>query len=94
MGPRDRAAELRRFGGDLLVGNFGDGAIHAYDPHNGRSQGTLMNRDGNPILIDGLWGAAVRQRRDRDPETLLFTAGIGDEAHGLFGEINSKDRDR
>jgi uncharacterized protein (TIGR03118 family) len=82
------------FGGDLLVGNFGDGAIHAYDPGSGAEQGQLMNRDGNPIKINGLWALRFGNGVTGTPNDLLFTAGIGDEGHGLFGEIKSKDRDR
>jgi uncharacterized protein (TIGR03118 family) len=54
------------FGGDLLVGNFGDGTINAFDPNTGAFLGTLTGPDG-PLMIDGLWsiafgngGAAVR----------------------------------
>jgi uncharacterized protein (TIGR03118 family) len=75
------------FGGDLLVGNFGDGAIHAYDPENGNLEGQLTNEDGNPIVIDGLWALRFGNGTIGTPRTLLFTAGIGDEGHGLFGEI-------
>jgi uncharacterized protein (TIGR03118 family) len=75
------------FSGDLLVGNFGDGAINAYDPRTGTFQGTLKNRDGNPIVIDGLWALRFGNGVIGTPQTLLFTAGIADEAHGLFGEI-------
>jgi uncharacterized protein (TIGR03118 family) len=78
------------FGGDLLVGNFGDGAIHAYDPNTGAEQGQLKNRDGNPILIDGLWGLRFGNGVTGTPNDLLFTAGIGDEEHGLFGEIKAR----
>ena len=76
-----------RFSGDLLVGNFGDGAIHAYNPRTGNFRGTLMNKDGNPILINGLWALRFGNGVIGTPQTLLFTAGIADEAHGLFGEI-------
>jgi uncharacterized protein (TIGR03118 family) len=75
------------FSGDLLVGNFGDGAINAYDPRTGGFQGTLTNRDGNPIAIQGLWALRFGNGVTGTPQTLLFTAGIGDEDHGLFGEI-------
>ena len=53
------------FGGDLLVGNFGDGAINAYDAESGHFEGQLTNGDGNPIHIDGLWALRVRQRHHR-----------------------------
>src|SRR5262249_55768668 len=47
-----------QFGGDLLVGNFGDGRIHAYDPTSGMELGTLSTSRGHPLVIDGLWGLA------------------------------------
>jgi uncharacterized protein (TIGR03118 family) len=75
------------FSGDLLVGNFGDGAINAYDPRTGDFDGTLMNKDGNQIKVDGLWALRFGNGVIGTPQTLLFTAGIGDEEHGLFGEI-------
>jgi uncharacterized protein (TIGR03118 family) len=75
------------FGGDLLVGNFGDGAINAYNPRSGHFDGRLMNEDGNPIQIDGLWALRFGNGTFGTPNGLLFTAGIADEAHGLLGEI-------
>ena len=77
------------FSKDLLVGNFGDGAIHAYDPKTGALRGQLMNRDGNPILIDGLWALRFGNGVTGTSKTLLFTAGLADESHGLFGEITA-----
>ena len=44
------------FGGALLVGNFGDGRIHAYDPSTGRLLGTVDSSPNHPVVIDGLWG--------------------------------------
>ena len=76
-----------RFSGDLLVGNFGDGAINAYDPRTGNFRGALMNKDGNRILINGLWALRFGNGVIGTAHTLLFTAGIADEEHGLFGEI-------
>ncbi len=75
------------FGGELLVGNFGDGKINAYDPHSGHFEGQLVNRDGNPIQIDGLWALRFGNGTFGTPDGLLFSAGIGDEGHGLLGEI-------
>jgi uncharacterized protein (TIGR03118 family) len=75
------------FSGDLLVGNFGDGAINAYDPRTGAFRGTLQNKDGNQIKVNGLWALRFGNGVIGTPQTLLFTAGIGDEDHGLFGEI-------
>jgi uncharacterized protein (TIGR03118 family) len=75
------------FAGDLLVGNFGDGTINAYDPVSGTPKGTLTNTDGNQIAIDGLWGLRFGNGTFGDPGALVFTAGIADEGHGLLGEI-------
>jgi uncharacterized protein (TIGR03118 family) len=76
-----------RFSGDLLIGNFGDGTINVYDPHSGASLGTLLNRDANQITVNGLWALRFGNGVIGTPQTLLFTAGIADEDHGLFGEI-------
>ena len=73
--------------GALLVGNFGDGAINAYDPQTGASRGALTNEDGNPIRIDGLWALRFGNGVFGTPRSLVFTAGIADEAHGLLGTI-------
>jgi uncharacterized protein (TIGR03118 family) len=76
-------------GGSLLVGNFGDGLIHAYDPTTGNLIETLSDRLGNPLIIDGLWalqfGHGVSNNGPTD--TLFFTAGPNDETGGLFGNI-------
>ena len=77
------------FGGDLLVGNFGDGVINAYDRRSGEFRGALRNEDGNVIAIDGLWALRFGNGTIGSHRTLLFTAGIGDEAHGLFGSIEA-----
>jgi uncharacterized protein (TIGR03118 family) len=76
------------FGGDLLVGNFGDGTIHAYDPNTGAEAGPVTNTDGNTIAIDRLWGLRFGNGTFGGPGDLVFTAGIGDETHGLLGEID------
>ena len=75
------------FGNDLLVGNFGDGAIHVYDPTTGAELGRLTNTDGNPIIIDGLWALRFGNGTFGTQNDLVFSAGIADEAHGLVGEI-------
>jgi uncharacterized protein (TIGR03118 family) len=83
------AAGFGRFSGDLLVGNFGDGRINAYDPRTGAFRGRLRHEDGSPIQIEGLWALRFGNGVTGDPTTLLFTAGIDDEAHGLFGAIQA-----
>ncbi len=76
------------FGGDLLVGNFGDGRINAFDPATGVFLGSLLDLNGNPIEIDGLWGLAFGNLGTGfSPGKLYFAAGINDEADGLFGSL-------
>jgi uncharacterized protein (TIGR03118 family) len=75
------------FGGDILVGNFGNGRIHAYDPASGELEGTLR-RQGGPIVIEGLWGLRFAPATPgAGPNTLFFTAGLNHEADGLFGTL-------
>jgi uncharacterized protein (TIGR03118 family) len=84
-------ANFGAFGGDLLVGNFGDGEINAYEPQpDGTYErvGALKRPDHKPILIDGLWALAFgKGGQNGTPDTLFFTAGPDDETHGLFGTI-------
>jgi uncharacterized protein (TIGR03118 family) len=76
------------FGGDILVGNFGNGRINAYDPTSGEFQGELSTPGRGPIAIDGLWGLRFAPATPgAGPNTLFFTAGLNDEADGLFGTI-------
>ena len=78
------------FGGALLVGNFGDGnpSIHAFNPSNGAFLGTLQNEAGVGIVIDELWALQFGNGgAGGDVNTLYFTAGTGEEEHGLFGKL-------
>jgi uncharacterized protein (TIGR03118 family) len=82
------------FAGDLLVGNFGDGEINAYQPQaTGTFErvGALRSGDGKEILIDGLWALAFGKgtANNGPTDTLFFTAGPDDETHGLFGTIKA-----
>jgi uncharacterized protein (TIGR03118 family) len=82
-------ANFGSFSNDLLVGNFGDGKINAFNPLTGRMDGTLSRADGTPIVIDGLWGIAFGNGINSQPKnTLFFAAGPSEEAHGLFGRID------
>lgn len=97
-----------KFSGDLLIGNFGDGRIHAYEPPAIGSgeledKGPLHSASGPPLHIDGLWALQFGNGAAGGPRTtLFFTAGPFDEQHGLFGSIeptdtpghNKKDEDR
>jgi uncharacterized protein (TIGR03118 family) len=78
------------FSQDLLVGNFGDGRIDAFDPHTGSFLGALPQANGQPVAIDGLWGLlpSTDPAKANQP-VLLFTAGPQDESHGLFGRLRA-----
>ena len=88
-------AGFGEFAGALLVGNFGDGRINAFDPMTGKHLGELKNDKGKPIEIEGLWGLAFGNGFNGQPiNTLFFTAGPDDEEHGLYGRIDPlPDRD-
>jgi uncharacterized protein (TIGR03118 family) len=75
-----------RFNGDILVGNFGDGKINAFDS-DGNFRGTLRDKNGKPIIIDGLWTLTRGGGKNSSSDTLFFTAGPNDEKDGLFGTI-------
>jgi uncharacterized protein (TIGR03118 family) len=73
----------------LLVGNFGDGAINAFDPSSGQAHGTLSDASGQPIVNPGLWGIAFGNGAHNQPlMTLYFAAGIAFGANGLYGRID------
>jgi uncharacterized protein (TIGR03118 family) len=83
-------AGFPQFGGALLVGNFGDGTINAYDPGTGTFLGTITDAANNAIANKGLWGIGFRTGGTGfDPNSLYFVAGINDEADGLFGAIGA-----
>jgi uncharacterized protein (TIGR03118 family) len=79
-----------QFAGDLLVGNFGDGEIHAYNATTGAFIGTLDGANGNPLVIDGLWALTIGNGGNGGSlNTLYFTAGPDGENHGLFGALTA-----
>ena len=80
-------AGFGRFGGALLVGNFGDGHINAYNPVTGAHLGQLRRSNGKPIVIDGLWALRFGNGNAAKTGELLFSAGPDDETHGLLGKI-------
>jgi uncharacterized protein (TIGR03118 family) len=76
-----------RFSGALLVGNFGDGRINAYNATTGKHLGQLRTERGTAIAIDGLWGLRFGNGNAAGADQLLFSAGPGAESHGLLGKI-------
>jgi uncharacterized protein (TIGR03118 family) len=84
------------FGNALLVGNFGDGRINAFDPCSGEFLGSLQDASGATLAIPGLWALSFGNGRGAgDANALYFTAGIPGpgnvEDHGLFGSIQVAD---
>lgn len=83
-------AGFGEFAGALLVGNFGDGLINAFDAATGAFLGQIADATGTPIAIDGLWGLAFGNGGNAgSPNELFFTAGLDDEANGLFGKLSA-----
>lgn len=76
-GPR----KFGKFENALLVGNFGDGRINAFNFTTGTLLAPLKDEDDHPLAFDGLWGLTFFG------DCLFFTAGIAHEDHGLFGVI-------
>lgn len=70
--------------GSLLVGNFGDGRINAFDPASGAFLGTLRGANGGILKLDGLWGLLNGPKDDQ----VTFSAGPDDESHGLVGLLS------
>jgi uncharacterized protein (TIGR03118 family) len=77
-------------GGDLLVGNFGDGTISIFNPRTDAYLGKLNGPDGKPITIDGLWSLMPGNGgTNSDPNSIYFTAGPNGEQDGLFGKLTA-----
>src|SRR6185437_10243428 len=84
------SSDFGAYSHDVLVGQFGSGAILAFDPVTGKFKGMLTGTDNNPIHIDGLWAIAFGNDATAGPATTLyFTAGPDDETNGLFGSLTA-----
>jgi uncharacterized protein (TIGR03118 family) len=78
------------FAGDLLVGNFGDGTINAFNLKSDHFEGKLLDANGAPITIGDLWALIPGNgSANSDPNKIYFTAGVKDEAQGLFGSLTA-----
>jgi uncharacterized protein (TIGR03118 family) len=71
----------------LLVGNFGDGTINAFNIHSGEFLGPLARRQNQPLAFSGLWSLLFFDHR------LYFTAGLAEEEHGLFGFVRPVEKE-
>jgi uncharacterized protein (TIGR03118 family) len=89
-------AGFGNLGGNLLVGNFGDSHISAFDLNTGHFLGQLQGTNGQPLVLNGggsspkgLWGIGFGNGQGgASTQTLFFASGINDEADGLFGAVN------
>lgn len=89
-------ADFGQFANDIMVGNFGNGQINAFDPVTAEFLGTLSDASGNPIVNPGLWtvtfsGPAGATAMNAPPDTLYITAGLIGPTHenaGLFAKIS------
>ncbi len=74
----------------LIVGNFGDGKINAFNLTDDTYVGTFADASGKAVVIDGLWGLSFGNGGSAgDSTSLYFTAGPAGESHGLLGRINA-----
>jgi uncharacterized protein (TIGR03118 family) len=88
-------ADFGRFSNLLLIGNFGDGRINAFDLNSGDFRGQMRTPDHRVLSVDGLWGLAFGNGVASQPtNTLFFTAGPNDESHGLYGRIEAAETGR
>jgi len=79
-----------KFGGAILIGNFGDGHINAFDATSGAFLGQLNRPGGGAVAIPGLWGLAFGNDAGAgSSDALYFTAGPNDEVNGLFGKLTA-----
>ena len=86
-----------RFGGDLLVANFGDGQIAAFarDGKGWKADGVLEGANGKPLVVNGVWGIAFGNGGQAGPRGTLFAAagphlwrGASElQVHGLVAAI-------
>lgn len=79
-----------QFSNDLLVGNFGNGHINAFNPMTGEFLGQLENKMGQPMTISGLWSLQFGNGQAAGATNqLFFTAGINNTNDGLLGDIQT-----
>lgn len=77
-------------GGDLLVGNFGDGMINAFTFPAGAFVDQMKDANGAVITNPGLWDMVFDSTgKTGDPKTMYFTAGGPQEMTGLFAAMTA-----
>jgi uncharacterized protein (TIGR03118 family) len=84
--------DFGKFSHRLLIGNFGDGTIHAFNLFTGKHEGAMLDdTTGMTLTIDGLWGLSFGGDSVNNgmATTLFFTAGPNDEADGIYGSLTA-----
>jgi len=80
-------ASFGTFSNAILVGNFGDGIMNAFDPNTSKFLGQVSDTNNHPIINAGLWDMVFGAGGTGDPNTLYFTAGGSDQTQGLFATL-------
>jgi uncharacterized protein (TIGR03118 family) len=83
------SAKFGDFAGALLVGNFGDGAINAFDVTNSRSLGTLANVIGQTLSVPGLRALAVGNGGSAGDSSAIYFTAAASNSQGLFGSLQA-----
>ena len=86
-GVAEAPSDFGVFSHRLLIGNFGDGTIHAFNAVTGDFEGTLLDASGATLTIDGLWALGFGNGTAGLATELYFTAGPNDESNGLLGKL-------
>ncbi|ADG18883.1 NHL repeat containing protein [Paraburkholderia atlantica] len=82
-------ASFGSMSGAIIIGNFGDGMINAFNASSGQSMGPISGPNNSPIVEHGVWGIAFGNDLSNQPSsTLFFAAGPNDEADGVYGRID------
>jgi uncharacterized protein (TIGR03118 family) len=93
-----------QFSNALLVGNFGDSKVNAFNLNTGQFLGQLTDAHGNTLILNGgfknesdtkgLWGLTFGDGQNgAATNSLFFAAGINDENDGLFGKVTVSGED-
>ena len=83
-------ANFGEYGGCLLIGNFGDGTLVAFDPRTREAIDQVRDAQGKPVVIDGLWGLQFGNGASLgEADDLYFAAGPNKETDGLFGKLEA-----
>jgi uncharacterized protein (TIGR03118 family) len=84
--------DFGQFSHRLLIGNFGDGTIQAFDVFTGHHEGAMLeDTTGKTLAIDGLWALSFGgdTANDGNATTLFFSSGPNSEADGIFGQLTA-----